>query len=225
MTHLQVFYGGTFDPVHDGHVAVACAARDALDARVRLVPAADPPHRAPPGASAIHRARMLDLAVAGLPGLTVDRRELARGGRSYSIETLRGIRDELGPDAPVAWLVGADSFLDLPAWRDWRGLFDLAHFVVAERPGASLDALEDPLAAFVSPRWAEDPRALQDAPAGRVWRLRQPLQGESGTQVREAIASNDGIGGLVPPAVAEYIHRHGLYRTVPGNGATTAAPL
>ena len=225
MTGLQVFYGGTFDPVHDGHLAVAWAARDALDARVRLVPAADPPHRAPPGASAVHRARMLDLAVAGEPGLSVDRRELARGGRSYSIETLRGIREEFGPGAPVAWLVGADSFLDLPAWRDWQGLFELAHFVVAERPGASLDAVPEPLASFVAPRWAHAAADLVTAPAGRVWRLRQPLQAESGTQVRDAIAADTGIGGLVPAAVAEYIRRHELYRAEPGDGAPGPAPL
>ena len=225
MKGLQVFYGGTFDPVHDGHLAVALAARDALDAHVRLVPAADPPHRAPPGASAMHRARMLDLAVAGERGLSVDRRELARGGRSYSIDTLRGIRDELGPDAPVAWLVGADSFRDLPDWRDWQDLFDLAHFIVAERPGAPLDALPAPLAGFVTARWCEDAAALAAAPAGRVWRLRQPLQSESGTQVRNAIAADIGIGGLVPPAVAEYIRRHALYRAQPGDGASGPAPL
>src|SRR3546814_8034309 len=88
-----------------------------------------------PGATADQRAEMLDLAVAGEPGLAVDRRELRRDGRSYSIDTLLELRAELGGDAPVALLVGADSFVGLPDWHRWRELFDHAHFVVAQRPG------------------------------------------------------------------------------------------
>ncbi|WP_330969935.1 nicotinate-nucleotide adenylyltransferase, partial [Lysobacter sp. A3-1-A15] len=183
------------------------------------------PHRAPPGASALHRARMLDLAVAGERGLAVDRRELARGGRSYSIETLREIRAELGDGAPVAWLVGADSFLDLPAWRDWQALFDLSHFVVAQRPGASLDVLPEALDHFVASRWTRDAGDLHASPAGRVWRLAQPLQAESGTQVRQAIAADADIDGLVAPAVGEYIHRHALYHSGPTHGSVTDASL
>ncbi len=221
-----MYYGGTFDPVHHGHLAVARAARDGLSARVHLVPAADPPHRAAPGASAMHRARMLDLAVAGERGLCVDRREMARHGRSYSIDTLRGLRAEAGASTPLAWLVGADSFRDLPTWRDWQGLFDLAHFVVADRPGISLAELPPPLDGFSAGRWAGSPQDLHDAPAGRIWRLRQPLQPESGTRVREALALGEAIDGLVPPAVAAYIDRHGLYRPQrPPDGAATPARL
>ena len=103
--------------------------------------------------------------------------------------------------------------------------FELEHFVVAERPGASLDAVPEPLASFVAPRWAHAAADLVTAPAGRVWRLRQPLQAESGTQVRHAIAADIGIGGLVPAAVAEYIRRHELYGAEPGDGAPGPAPL
>ncbi|WP_425606030.1 nicotinate-nucleotide adenylyltransferase [Lysobacter firmicutimachus] len=205
---LSVFYGGTFDPIHDGHLAIACAARDALAAQVRLMPAADPPHRAPPGASAEHRARMLDLAVAGEPGLVVDRRELLRDGPSYTIETLRQLRAEFGPAQPLALLVGADSFLDLPQWREWRSLFDLAHFVVAERPGSPLEAERIP---FAAGRETASVDCLRQAPAGRVYRLRQPLQAESASQVRARIAAGEPWRELVPPAVAAYIERHGLY--------------
>ena len=209
---LRVFYGGTFDPVHDGHLAVARHARDALDATIRLMPAADPPHRDTPGASAVHRARMLDLAVAGEPGLTVDRRELRRDGRSYSIDTLRGIRDELGPDAPVALLIGADSLLDLPNWKDWQGLFDSTHFVVAERPGAVIDdPLPEPLQAFLRDRWVDSSDALHALSSGRLLRLRQPLQPESATDVRHRIVAGQPWRELVPPAVAAYIERHNLY--------------
>ncbi|MET0718340.1 MAG: nicotinate-nicotinamide nucleotide adenylyltransferase, partial [Pseudoxanthomonas sp.] len=97
---LKLFYGGTFDPVHNGHLAIARAARDELDCTVRLMPAADPPHRAPPGADARQRAEMLDLAVIDERGLQVDRRELLRDGPSYTIATLRELRGEYGPLAP-----------------------------------------------------------------------------------------------------------------------------
>src|SRR5690606_37595752 len=122
--NLAVFYGGTFDPVHRGHLQVARHARDLLGTVIRLMPAADPPHRAAPGASAQQRAEMLDLAVLGERGLQVDRRELARATPSYSIETLQGIRAELGPAAPVALLIGADGLIGLSSWKNWRGLFD-----------------------------------------------------------------------------------------------------
>ncbi|KRA77213.1 nicotinate-nicotinamide nucleotide adenylyltransferase [Lysobacter sp. Root667] len=219
---LRVYYGGTFDPVHDGHLAIARAARDALDATIRLMPAADPPHRAPPGANAAQRARMLDLAVAGEPRLLVDTRELARAGRSYTVETLRELRREIGDAAPVALLVGADSFLGLPQWHEWRSLFDLAHFVVAQRPSSPLEqGLAPELAALVAGRDAADAAALRAAPAGRVLRLNQPLHAESASEVRQRIAAGQPWQDLVPAPVAVYIERHGLY----GGQAAAGAPL
>lgn len=209
---LLVLYGGTFDPVHHGHLAIAGAARDLLQATIRLMPAADPPHRAPPGASADQRAEMLDLALAGEPGLCVDRRELHRDGRSYSIDTLLELRAQIGDDAPVALLVGADSFVGLPDWHRWHELFDHAHFVVAERPGSPLDHdLRPELAAALEGRWRTAPAALREAPSGRVLRLRQPLHAESATSIRARIAAGEPWRDQVPAAVAAYIQRHGLY--------------
>ncbi|WP_223619326.1 nicotinate-nucleotide adenylyltransferase [Lysobacter sp. ESA13C] len=205
---LLVFYGGTFDPIHDGHLAIARAARDTLRAQVRLMPAADPPHRALPGASAEHRARMLDLAVAGEDELMVDRRELRREGRSYTVETLREVRAEVGLEQPLALLVGADSFLDLPKWKEWQALFGLAHFVVAERPGSPLEAER---IAFAAGRETAQVEALRQAPAGRVFRLNQPLHAESASQVRSLIGAGQPWREYVPAAVAGYIERHGLY--------------
>ncbi|MGJ7903706.1 nicotinate-nucleotide adenylyltransferase [Lysobacter sp. 1R34A] len=214
---LLVFYGGTFDPVHDGHLAIARAARDTLRAQVRLMPAADPPHRALPGASAEHRARMLDLAVAGEDELMVDRRELRRQGRSYTVETLREVRAEVGPEQPLALLVGADSFLDLPQWKEWQALFGLAHFVVAERPGSPLDAER---IAFADGRETAEVEALRQAPAGRVFRLNQPLHAESASRVRSLIAAGKPWRDYVPAAVAGYIERHGLYGVIALRGAS-----
>jgi len=209
---LRLFYGGTFDPVHNGHLAIARIARDALDTKVRMMPAADPPHRAAPGATANQRAAMLDLAVAGDPGLCVDRRELQREGRSYSIDTLRALRVEYGADAPIALLVGADSFIGLPTWYEWQALFDHAHFVVAERAGNPLDhALPAELAEALAGRWCDAAGELAQSPAGRVLRLHQPLHDESATDIRQRIIGGRSWRDLVPAAVADYIQRHHLY--------------
>lgn len=209
---LKLFYGGTFDPVHNGHLAIAHAARNELDCSVRLMLAADPPHRAPPGADAGQRAEMLDLAVAGQPGLQVDRRELRREGRSYSIDTLRELRVEFGPHMPIALLVGADSFVGLPTWREWRGLFDFAHFVVAPRPGSPLDGdLSPELTAAAAGRWTDSPRILDTTPAGRLFLLNEPLHPESASDIRRRIARGEPWQGLVSPAVAGFIVRNGLY--------------
>ena len=152
MPGLLVLYGGTFDPVHNGHLAIARAAREALGVDIHLVPAADPPHRPPPGAAAEDRVAMLHLALADQPGLQPDLRELERHAidatrRSYSVDTLRELRAERGAAAPIALLVGADSFVGLPTWKCWRELFDLAHFVVASRAGSPLDGDLPPLLA------------------------------------------------------------------------------
>ena len=209
---LKLFYGGTFDPVHNGHLAIARAARDELACKVRLMPAADPPHRAPPGADAGQRARMLELAIADEPGLLVDRRELERDGRSYTIDTLRGLRDEMGPGAPIALLIGADSFIGLPGWREWEALFDLTHFVVAPRPGSPLEGQLPPeLATVAAGRWTDSPNALKSRPAGCLFLLDQPLQPESASEVRHRIATGQPWLGLVPAAVAGFILGHGLY--------------
>lgn len=214
-----VLYGGTFDPVHEGHLAIARRARDALATTVHFMPAADPPHRPAPGASAAQRVEMLRLALAGEPGLALDTRELGRSEPSWTVETLRGLRRELGPRAPVALLVGADSFLDLPQWREWRELFALAHFVVAGRAGSTLEGeLPEPLAEMVAGRLVEDPARLREAPAGRVLPLRQPLHPGSATRLRERVAADGDWEALVPPAVAGYIRRHGLYV---GRGVTS----
>ena len=114
---LLVCYGGTFDPVHNGHLAVACTVRDALSARVALLPAHDPPHKGPTRANALQRAEMLELAVADVPGLSVDRRESSRDGPSWTVDTLTELRAEWGAEAPIAWLIGADSLLHLASWQ------------------------------------------------------------------------------------------------------------
>ena len=213
MESLRIQYGGTFDPVHAGHLAVARCARDRLQADVWLMPAADPPHKGPTEADADQRRAMLQLAVADQPGLHVDDRELRRAGPSYTIDTLVQLREALGDAAPLAILVGADSFLGLPTWRRWRELTDFAHIVIAERPGSVIDpqTLPDELRDFAAPRWRRQASALHERPAGRLLRLKLPLRPESSSELRRRIAQGQPWRDWVAPGVAAYIEHHRLY--------------
>lgn len=214
---MLVCYGGTFDPVHNGHLAVACAVRDALSAKVALLPAHDPPHKGPTRADALQRAEMLELAIEGEPGLCVDRRELRREGPSWTVDTLGELRSEFGDDLSIAWLIGADSLLQLASWHRWRDLFELAHLIVVDRPGAVVDAgtlrAQAPeVLAEIAPRW-QAPGRLSEAPLGGIARIPMPaLRPESSTELRRRIREGEHWQDWVPPAVAAYIIRHGLYQ-------------
>ena len=214
---LRIYYGGTFDPVHNGHVAIALAARDALQAEVALLPARDPPHKALTGADAEQRAAMLELAIADEPGLVVDRRELQRAGPSYSVDTLGELRAKFGADVPLAWLIGADSLRQLHTWHRWRDLFELAHLLVVQRPradidGAALRAAAPEVAALFEQR-QRPVDALAFSPHGAIALLPLPgLRPESSTELRRRITNGDAWTDWVAPAVSGYIVRHGLYR-------------
>lgn len=222
---LRAFYGGTFDPVHNGHIAIALAARDALGTTIWMMPAADPPHRSAPGASAEDRAAMLELAIQGQAGLRVDRRELARDTPSYTIDTLHELRIKYGDDAPLAFVIGADSLHGLATWKAPEALLAGAHWVVAERPGSALDEYLPPeVARLVGARWTLNPAALRESPGGKVLRLRQPLHMESATQIRRRIAAGETWHHLLPLAVSRYIVDHGLYGAGPPGTRPAAAP-
>lgn len=205
-------FGGTFDPVHNGHLRVALDAREGLGlAEVHLLPARQNPLRDTPGATAVQRRDLLAAAVDGEPGLRVDARELDRPGPSYSVDTLAGLRAEFGPGQPLALLVGADAFTGLVSWHRWRELFDLAHLVVLQRPGH--EAVQDAeLAAETAARRTDAVAELHTTPAGRVlfWRVTQ-LE-ISSTDIRARVAAGRSIRYLVPDAVNEAIQRLGLYR-------------
>lgn len=210
---LRIQYGGTFDPVHEGHLAVARSARDRLQAEVWLMPAADPPHKPPPEADARQRRTMLELAVADQPELHVDDRELRRDGPSYTIDTLIELRRELGDAVPLAILIGADSFLGLPSWKRWRELNDHAHVVIAERPGSVIDPVHLPqeLRDFAAPRWRVGAGDLHASPAGLLLRLKLPLRPESSSELRRRIADGESWRDWTPDPVAGFIVRHRLY--------------
>lgn len=225
---LLVCYGGTFDPVHNGHLAVARTARDALNADVALIPAHDPPHKGPTRADAEQRAEMLDLAVVGDVGLSVDRRELRRDGPSYTFDTLGELRGELGDAASIAWLIGADSLLQLHTWHRWRELFGRAHIIAVQRPGAQVDAARlreqaPEVLAEIADRWLP-PADLAATASGGFALLPMPtLRPESSTELRRRIREGGDWQDWVPPAVAAYILSQGLYRD-PGAILTVSPP-
>jgi nicotinate-nucleotide adenylyltransferase len=220
MSSVLGILGGTFDPIHCAHVELAREVRAALGlSAVRFVPAGDPPHRAAPVATARHRLAMVELALAGEPGLEADAREIRREGRSYTVETLAELRRE-APARPLALIVGADAFLGMPTWHRWRELFDLAHIVVVARPGVVVDgALSPSLEREWAQRFRGNPAALASAPAGAI--VVQPITAHaiSASAIRAQLArGTDGIAavrGLLPGAVLAYIDRNQLYRSRP----------
>ena len=215
--HPLGLLGGTFDPIHDGHLELAREVRAALAlSAVRLLPAGDPPHRAAPVATALQRLAMVELAIEDCPGLEVDAREIARPGRSYTVLTLEELRQE-APARPLALIVGTDAFLGLPGWHRWRELFDLAHLVVVARPGTTLDAaLPAPLADEWQRRYRRSSDALAGAVAGAI--VLQPITAHdiSASALRAQLARGSAgiaaVRGLLPPAVLAYIERNRLYR-------------
>jgi nicotinate-nucleotide adenylyltransferase len=208
--------GGTFDPVHYGHLHLADDVRRALAlSEVRLVPAANPPHRPAPQASAEDRIAMLALGVREFAGLVVDTREIARGGKSYTVDTLRALREEM-PHAPLLLLLGADQFRSLPSWHRWQALFDLAHLVVVPRPGVAIDGrLPAPLAREWQARHTDDQRGLRSRIAGSIYVQAVTPQPISSTALRAILARGVHnpveFAGLLPPAVLAYIQSNGLY--------------
>jgi len=208
--------GGTFDPVHYGHLRLADDLQRALGvADMRLVPAGDPPHRSAPHANATHRVAMLEAARAEFPRLAIDTREIGRHGKSYTVLTLESLRAESAA-RPLLWIVGADAFLGLPAWHRWRELFDLAHLVVVGRPGVELEAALPPA---LIPDWrvrvTRDRGVLRAARAGAIYMQDVTPQPISATAIRAALARGpEGIAevrGLLPAGVLTYISRNGLY--------------
>lgn len=158
-------FGGSFDPVHLGHLRTAFELCTALGlGEVRLVPSARPPHRSPAVAPAALRLQMLTSAVAGVPGLVVDDREHHRGGPSWTVDTLQSFRDE-APDRALCLIVGMDAFLGLPGWHRWSHIFELAHVVVACRPGWQRPT-QGVIARVLDARGVDAVGALHQVPAG-----------------------------------------------------------
>lgn len=212
-----VLFGGTFDPVHHGHVAIAQAAADAFDPqKIIVLPAGNPYQRGRmPLAKAGDRVAMLSMAMGlGATKVVIDKRELHRTGPTYTFDTLRELRNELGEKIPFIWLIGSDAFAKIDTWKDWSMLFELTHFAVVMRPGDSPieSSASADLNAMISTRYrfagATD---VDKSPAGCVILLKTIPPKVSSTDIRARLANGEAIRGLLPNTVCDYIEQHRLY--------------
>jgi nicotinate-nucleotide adenylyltransferase len=214
--------GGTFDPVHNGHVEVAIAARRvlALD-RVVLLPSRIPPHRAAqPSASPYHRFAMTALAVHGMEGLETSDLELAAPGISYTSATLDRLHAVGLKPTQIFFITGADAFAEIDTWHRYPDVLDMAHFVVVSRPGHEASALPAVLPSLASRMraWPERAKRVEGRVEGpvegedpSVFLIDWKTPGVSSTEIRRRIRSGEGITGLVPALVERHIAQHRLY--------------
>jgi nicotinate-nucleotide adenylyltransferase len=210
--------GGTFDPIHHGHLRIAQEALEQCKLeQVRFVPSGTPPHRAAPLAPAKARWDMVRLALNGHPDFLVDVREVFRTDPCYTVDTLTALRAELGPQQPLCLILGGDAFLQLHTWHRWIHLFELTHIVVLQRAGglplgnAMLKA-DAQLQAEYQARLAPGASALHETPNGAIFVADMPALEISSTDIRRRCADGKSVRYLVPDAVVNHINTHSLYR-------------
>ena len=206
--------GGTFDPIHYGHLRMAeeLASMLVLDT-VRFIPAGRPPHRAMPRTDAVHRLEMTRLAISGNARFILDDCEIRASRPSYTVDTLTSLREELGSERPIWLLMGTDAFLGLTTWKEWKRLFELAHIAVAHRPGYRLsqsDMLSDQLRHELEQRRCDTP---PHTAAGNIILKPVTALDISSTSIRHHINSGTGARYLLPDAVLAYIQQYKLYTT------------
>lgn len=203
-------FGGTFDPIHFGHLRTAFEILQALRfSEVRLMPCGNPPHRDQPVAASALRLRMVQVATEGQQGFVVDDRELQREGPSYSVDTLAALRSEF-PLRPLALVIGMDAFLSLPKWYHWREILQLAHIVVAHRPGWRAPDM-GPLGELLADRGTHRIGDLHDARSGHIY-IHDVTQLEiSSSEIRELVAVGRDPRFLLPDAVGAVIRESGCY--------------
>lgn len=208
-------FGGTFNPIHFGHLRSALELCDALDlAELRFMPARLPPHRALPLVSAEDRANMVELAIREEPRFVCDRRELQRSGPSYTYDTLQSLREDVGVRVSLYLMVGCDAVLRLLDWYRWDELLSLAHLVVLARPGWTLPA-DGTLAKYLSARLRSPQDMVSQASGGVVLQTLRALD-ISATDVRGLLQSGHSPRYLLPDSVLDYIQERDLYNSLHG---------
>lgn len=202
-------FGGTFDPIHFGHLRAAIELFEELSLdEIRLIPGKHPPHRMTPLASPEDRLNMIHLAIQGTP-LTVDDREMRRDGPSYSIDTLMSLRREY-PKASLCMFVGADAFLGLTTWFQWEKLIQLANIIVMQRSGFNLP-VNGAIAELIANHRPAENEPIHKNPYGRIFTQNITLLEISASNIRHRIQNKKSPAFLIPDSVHEYIQRHGLY--------------
>lgn len=199
-------FGGTFDPIHYGHLRSALELKELFELdHIRLIPCAQPVHRDEPNATAEQRLEMLQIALQNQPDFVIDAQELERSGGSYTFHTLEKLRLDY-PNEPLLLFIGSDAFNEFTTWFRWRELFDFAHIVVITRPNAALNPLDD----FFKSRLTDDKSQLKQL-AGRLFFQEITQLAISATAIRGMIAARQNPRFLLPDAVLDYIFKHQLY--------------
>jgi len=200
-------YGGTFNPVHYGHLRTALEVNELFDLDdIRLLPCSLPAHRENPSVNAQMRLQMLQLAVKDYPQLQVDSREIDRAGISYMVDTLAEVRAE-SPGTPIILFMGADAFNGLSGWHQWQALFDYAHIVVMTRP----QFIRNKLADFYSDKLVSSRESLNLSVSGKIFFQKVRDLDISATDIRNAFIENKNPSFLLPESIIEYIRAHKLY--------------
>ncbi|MEH6822816.1 MAG: nicotinate-nucleotide adenylyltransferase [Motiliproteus sp.] len=203
--------GGTFDPIHHGHLRLALELRDRLGFdQVRLLPCAQPVHRESPGCSALQRLEMVELAVGDESGLWVDDREVRADRPSYSFATLQSLRAELGDSASLTLVMGTDAFLHLDSWHRWQELLQLCHILVVVRPGWHLPE-QHRMKHWLEQHRIEQVQQLKQQPAGSVLLQQLASLEISATAIRQQIGAGQSPRFLLPDVVWSHIRQQGLY--------------
>ena len=211
-------FGGTFDPVHHGHLRLA---QEALEqcrlSSVRFIPSGTPPHRVMPLAAASHRMAMVQLAIHAQPGFELDAREAHRTDKCYSVDTFSALRAELGAEQSLCLLLGSDAFLQLHTWHRWQEVLAMTHIIVMQRPGRpmgnAIAQADEDLRKEYQARLAPTPQLLHESASGHIVVLDMPQLDISATDIRGRVTQNKNLRYLLPDAVAHYIHINKLYKS------------
>lgn len=213
MHSLQALYGGTFDPVHYGHLKPVEILANLIGLqRVTIMPNNVPPHRPQPEATSEQRKEMLALAIADKPLFRLDKRELRRDTPSWTSQTLQEWRAEQGPDQPLAFIIGQDSLLNFPTWHKYETILENSHLLVCRRPGYPLTMHEAQNQQWLEDHLTANVEDLHNQPAGKIYLAETPWFDISATLIRERLQQGLACDDLLPAPVLAYIHTHGLYQ-------------
>ena len=213
---LVGIFGGTFDPIHYGHLRVAEEIVETVGLqKMYFVPAGMPRLRHSPVASSQHRVEIVRLAIQKNPDFVLDEREIYRDGVSYSIDTVREFKQEFGEEVRLCFILGADAFIKLPEWNNWKELFNLCHFIVSTRPGYSLTLIKELLSKELreecSQRWVSNTESLRKDTSGLIFIASTTMLDISATSIRAHIAVGRSVRHLIPSVTVNYISENKLY--------------
>ena len=212
MAKLQALFGGTFDPIHYGHLKPVEILANLIGlSKVIIMPNNVPPHRPQPEATSEQRKLMVELAIADKPLFVLDERELRRDTPSFTADTLQEWRQEEGPDKPLAFIIGQDSLLTFPSWHRYETILNNAHLLVTRRPGYPLAMQDENHQQWLANHLTSNIEDLHNQPAGKIYLAETPWFDVSATLIRERLERGESCEEMMPEAVLTYIMQQGLY--------------